>query len=91
MSPTEVAFRTQIPPYCFDRVTIFPSPGAPVGPRRSWIEVPRFVDTFNQSATATPDGRMIYLQADLEVPVRSLRVVPKWVATMKRAVDVANQ
>ena len=34
--------------------------------------------------------RVIYLHADIEAPVRSLRVVPSWVATMKRAVDGAN-
>ena len=37
-----------------------------------------------------PDGRLIYVQADVEALVRALRVVPNWVTKMKRAVDEAN-
>ncbi len=91
LSPTEVVFRTYAGMERFDRVTIFPSHEAPVGPRRRWLEAPRLIDTPGFSSAVTPDGRMIYLQADLEAPVHSLRVVPNWVATMKRAVDEANK
>ena len=43
------------------------------------------------SSQLSVDGRVIYLQADIEAPVRLLRVVPNWVAKMKRAVDEANK
>ena len=62
----------------------------PVGPVRRWFTSSRVLGTNGFSSQLSVDGRIIYLQADLEAPVRSLRVVPNWVATMKRAVDEAK-
>jgi hypothetical protein len=39
----------------------------------------------------TPDGRVVYEQGGEIAPIRYLRVVPNWVAQMKRAVDAAGQ
>ena len=43
------------------------------------------LETTGFSSQLSVDGRVIYLEADIEALVRSLRVVSKLVATMKRA------
>ncbi|MES3035676.1 MAG: protein kinase [Gemmatimonadota bacterium] len=90
LSPTELVFRTS-EGQRFERTTIAASAENPVGPVRRWLDSARVLGTNGFSSQLSVDGRVIYLQADLEVPVRSLRVVPNWVARMKRAVDEANK
>ena len=89
LSPTELVFKSY-EPWGFDRVTITATDENPVGPVRRWFNTPRALDTPGVSSQLSADGRVIYLQADIEAPVRSLRVVPNWVAKMKRAVDAAK-
>jgi hypothetical protein len=91
LSPTELVFMAGHGVTNFDRVTITPTSDNPVTNRRRWIETPRALDTDGLSSTPTPDGRIIYLQGDSEPPARSLRVIPNWVARMKRAVDAAKK
>ena len=91
LSPTELVFKVYRGVTGFDRVTINPTGDNPVTNRRRWIETPRALDTDGLSSTPTPDGRIVYVQGDVEPAVRSLRVIPNWVAKMKRAVDEANK
>ena len=91
MSPTELVFMAGRGVSSFDRVTINPTSDNPVTNRRRWIETPRAIDTDGLSSTPTPDGRIIYIQGDIEPPARSLRVIPNWVARMKRIVDKTNK
>ena len=91
LSPTELVFMAGRGVSSFDRVTINPASDNPVTNRRRWIETLRAVDTDGLSSTPTPDGRIIYLQGDIEPPARSLRVIPNWVARMKRIVDKTNK
>jgi serine/threonine-protein kinase len=91
LSSTELVFMAGHGVSSFDRVTINPNSVDPVTNPRRWIETPRALDTDGLSSTPTPDGRMIYLQGDIEPPVRSLRVIPNWVTRMKRMVDEANK
>jgi len=90
LSSTELVFKSY-EPWGFDRVTITASAENPVGSVRRWFNTPRALDTPGASSQLSVDGRVIYLQADIEAPVRSLRVVPNWVAKMKQAVDAANK
>ncbi len=90
LSPTELVFRTS-EGQRFERTTITASAENPVGSVRRWLDSARVLGTNGFSSQLSVDGRVIYLQADLEAPVRSLRVVPNWVAKMKRAVDEANR
>jgi serine/threonine protein kinase len=52
---------------------------------------PRFSDTPGWSQRTTPDGGMIYVQGLARTSASYLRVVPNWVAQMKRAVDQADR
>jgi hypothetical protein len=90
LSATELVFKSY-EPWGFDRVAITASAENPVGPVRRWFSTPRALDTPGASSQLSVDGRVIYLQADVEAPVRSLRVVPNWVARMKQAVDSASK
>ncbi len=90
LSPTELVFKSY-EVWGFDRVTITATAESPVGPVRRWINTPRALDTPGASSQLSMDGRVIYLQADIEAPVRSLRVIPNWVARMKQMVDEANK
>ena len=49
------------------------------------------VATAGPSSMPTADGRIVYVRGAAEVPVRYFRVVPNWVAKMKRAVDEATR
>ncbi len=90
LSATELVFKSN-ESWGFDRVTITASAESPVGPVRRWFTALRALDTPGASSQLSVDGRVIYLQADVEVPVRSLRVVPNWVAKMKQAVDSTSK
>jgi hypothetical protein len=52
---------------------------------------PRFIDTPGWSHAVMPGGDAVYLQATAENLGYYVRVIPNWVATMKRAVDEANK
>ena len=63
---------------------------APVFTTRLWTTLPEYLETAGPSTGLTPDGRIMYVQGAKAEPVRFLRVVPGWVARMKRAVDEVN-
>jgi hypothetical protein len=46
---------------------------------------------FRGMATLSTDGRVVYVEGAVEQPTSHLRVVPRWVDRMKRAVDDANR
>jgi hypothetical protein len=75
----------------FIRAIIDASREPPVVTKRLWFDPPDFVETAGLSHQVTPDGRLIYVRPEPRVPGRYLRVVPTWVAQMKRAVDEANR
>ena len=84
-------FVTSIDAGHFDRITVDGSVQPPRITRRPWFDVPRFVSIPAGGFTLTPDGRVVYKQGGEIAPIRYLRVVPNWVAQMKRAVDAAGQ
>lgn len=67
------------------------SSGTPVVTRRTWMSLPRFIDTAGESYQLTPDGRVLYVRGASDEPKRYLRVIPNWVTLMERAVDEANR
>jgi serine/threonine-protein kinase len=67
------------------------SRGTPVFTRLATIGMPGYVETAGVSYGLTPDGRIMYVRTAKDEPKRFLRVVPGWVAAMKRAVDEANR
>ncbi|MFN2326264.1 MAG: hypothetical protein ABR551_10305 [Gemmatimonadales bacterium] len=73
------------------QVRIEPTSGNPVGPRATLARDPRFADTPGWSFALTRDGELVYLQSPSENLGHYARVVPDWVAQMKRAVDEANR
>jgi eukaryotic-like serine/threonine-protein kinase len=75
----------------FDRTTVDGSVQPPRITRRPWFDAPRFVSIPAGGFTLTPDGRALYKQGREIAPIRYLRVVPNWVAQMKRAVDAAGK
>ena len=89
LSPSE--FVTSIDAGHFDRITVDASAQPPRITRRPWFDVPRFVSIASGGFSLTPDGRVIYKQGGEIAPIRYLRVVPNWVAQMKRAVDAARK
>lgn len=56
-----------------------------------WADAPGFRDTNGPSFATAPGGGLISLQGVAARPASYLRVVPDWVAQMKRAVDEANR
>lgn len=91
LSSSELAFYMADRPKGFDRVGFDSRADPPFTGRRRWIDTPRILGTAGQSSAITSDGRLVYVQGDAEEPVRYLRVIPNWVARMKRAVDEANR
>ena len=63
----------------------------PIGQRDVVARDPRFADTPGWSFALTASGDVIYLQSPSESLGHYVRVVPDWVAQMKRAVDEANR
>jgi serine/threonine protein kinase len=61
--------------------------GEPLGPTTFWARDPRFSDTPGWSNRPSHDGGIIYVQGPNETSASFLRVMPNWVAQMKRAVD----
>jgi len=75
----------------FDRMWIDGSVQPPRITRRHWFDAPRLVGIAAGGFGLTPDGRVVFKEGAEIEPARSLRVVPHWVARMKRAVDEANR
>ncbi len=75
----------------YDRVTIDASSDPPGITRRRWIEAPERIDIPAAAFALTPDGRVIFKQGARLDAAPYLRVIPNWVAQMKRAVDEANK
>ncbi len=90
-SPSELAVQTTDLPQGVDRMTINTGTEPPEVVRRPWLVLPGFLETAGQSATLAPDGRIVYVRGAEETAVPWLRVVPRWVDQMKRAVDEANR
>ena len=78
------------PSQTFNRVRMDGPADAPVGTREVLFTDPRFIDTAGWSHAVMPGGDAVYLQATAENLGYYVRVIPNWVATMKRAVDEAN-
>jgi hypothetical protein len=79
------------PSQTFTRVRMNGPADAPVGTRDVLFTDPRFVDTPGWSHAVMPGGDAVYLQATAENLGYYVRVIPNWVAAMKRAVDEANR
>ncbi len=79
------------PSQTFSRVRMDGSAGSPVGTREVLFTDPRFLDTPGWSHAVMPGGDAVYLQATAENLGYYVRVIPKWVTAMKRAVDGANK
>lgn len=75
----------------FNRVRMDGPVNSPVGTREVLFIDPRFVDTPGWSHSMMPGGDAVYLQATAENLGYYVRVIPNWIATMKRAVDAANR
>jgi serine/threonine-protein kinase len=73
------------------RTRIDPDARSPVGSRELIVRDPRFADTPGWSTATTPGGELVYLQSPSENLGFYLRVIPRWVDEMKRAVDAANR
>jgi len=79
------------PSQTFNRVRMDGPADAPVGTREVLFTDPRFIDTPGWSHSVMPGGDAVYLQATAENLGYYVRVIPNWVAAMKRAVDAANK
>jgi hypothetical protein len=84
--PITVGARTRL-----ERVTVDARANPPVQNRGWWADAPRFRDTNGPSFATAPGGGVIYLQGAIDRPASYLRVVPRWVDRMKRAVDEVNR
>jgi hypothetical protein len=75
----------------FYQVRIDPNSPELVGAPVRLFSDTRFADTPGWSSAVMPGGDLMYLQAPAENLGYYVRVVPKWVEAMKRAVDQANR
>ncbi len=75
----------------FQRVVIDPGAASPVGRRELVARDSRFNDTPGWSHAVTSRSELMYLQSPAENLGYYVRVLPGWVADMKRAVDEANR
>jgi eukaryotic-like serine/threonine-protein kinase len=78
-------------PAGFERVSIDATSQPPRMVRRPWFNDPRLVRIQAGAFALTPDGKVIYKQGQEIKPARYLRIIPNWVAQMKRAVAEANR
>ena len=74
-----------------ERVTIDPAATPPARNRGVWAEAPDYRSTNGPSFATVPGGGVIYLRGAADRPASYLRVVPRWVDRMKKAVDEANR
>ena len=75
----------------FERIKVDASVMPPKITRRQWFYAARMVPIQAGSFALTPDGRVVFKQGEEIKPARYLRVIPNWVAQMKRAVAEANR
>ena len=68
-----------------------PSSDPPVGATGTVVEDPRRANTPGWSVAITSDDALVYLQMPERLEGSYVRVVPDWVADMKRAVNEANR
>ena len=87
LSATEALFRLGVSWFV---VRINPDSGEPFGPPALWGRDPRFSDTPGWSNRSSHDGGIIYVQGPAQVTGNHFRIIPNWVAQMKRAVDGAK-
>ena len=73
------------------QVRIDAAANSPVGKPELLFADPRWADTPGWSHAVMAGGDLVYLQTPSENLGYYLRVVPDWVKTMKRAVDMANR
>jgi serine/threonine-protein kinase len=78
-------------PTGFERVRIDATGQAPRIVRTPWFDDPRLVRIQAGAFALTPDRRVVYKQGEEVRPARYLRVIPNWVAEMRRAVADANR
>ncbi len=86
ISPSTVLFRRGATWYT---AAVNPTTGEPSGAPVAWATDPRFSDTSGWSNVPTHDGGIIYVQGPEQASPGYFRVIPNWVAQMKRAVDGA--
>jgi hypothetical protein len=72
------------------RMKITGSGSTPFAPPERWFRDPSLINTEYRSHLITPDGADLYWRGSGRSTGAYLRVIPKWVATMKRAVDAAG-
>jgi serine/threonine-protein kinase len=84
IGPATVLFRQGASWYA---ATVDPSTGEPSGAPVEWASDPRFSDTSGWSNVISHDGGIIYVQGPAQASPGHFRVIPNWVAQMKRAVD----
>ena len=90
-SSSEIVYGTYDSTASVVRVAMDVVQGAPTFARRTIVLLPDYVETAGRSYQLMPDGRVVYVRTKRDDPRRFLRVVPNWVARMKRAVDEANR
>jgi eukaryotic-like serine/threonine-protein kinase len=88
IGPATVLFRQGASWYA---ATVDPATGEPSGAPVEWGSDPRFSDTSGWSNVLSHDGGIIYVQGPAQASPGHFRVIPNWVAQMKRAVDGAGQ
>jgi hypothetical protein len=75
----------------FERVRVDATSQPPRVVRTPWFNDSRLVGIQAGAFGLTPDNRVVYKQGEEIKPARYLRVIPHWVAAMKRAVAEANR
>ncbi len=88
LSPSTVLFRQGAAWYT---AMVNPATGEPSGAPVMWATDPRFSDTSGWSNVPTHDGGIIYVQGPEQESPGHFRVIPNWVAQMKRAVDAGGK
>jgi len=73
------------------RTKVAGSGSALFSPPERWFRDPLMINTVSRSHLITPDGADLYLRGSGRSTGAYLRVIPNWVATMKRAVDAAGK
>ena len=87
---TSTSLVSKVPSGDWFEIEIDPKSGEPIGKPKPWWADPRFAETPGWSHRPSHDGGIIYKQGPEQTSAAYLRVVPNWVAQMKRAVDQAN-
>jgi serine/threonine-protein kinase len=76
--------------FTFHRVRVDGAMNPPVGESTVWMVDPQFADTDGPSFAVSPEGDLVYKRSSAENHGYYFRVVPGWIAEMKRAVNEAN-